>query len=235
MNNSAWFYRATLVLLCGWSLSAQAALSVVGTRFIYPAEEKSLTVQLGNSGVQPILAQVWVDEGDSRVDPTDLQVPFVVSAPLMRLDPERSAALQVRYTGEPLPADRESLFWINFLEVPPLPAGSGPLLRLSYRLRMKLLFRPSDLPGSSDAAARQLRWTALAEGRVSVENPSAFYVCITALRLGARARATSALVIAPFGKTAVELPKGTAGDVLEYDFVSDGGESSSARASIYQG
>lgn len=121
MNPKIALLCVTAWALAGFCAQGQAALSVIGTRFIYPGHAPMLTVRLGNSGEYPILAQTWLDKGDPRVDPAVLTVPFVISAPLVRLDPLRSTALQVRYTGEPLPGDRESLFWINFLEVPPLP------------------------------------------------------------------------------------------------------------------
>lgn len=237
MTPGALVLRVGAVILVGCCTCAQAALSVIGTRFVYPGQAPTLTVRLGNSGEQPILAQTWLDQGDPRVDPSVLTVPFVVSAPLVRLDPQQTAAVQLRYTGEALPADRESLFWINFLEVPRLPADRGRLLRLSYRLRMKLLFRPPGLTGSAATAARQVLWTLAPGGGLSVENPSPFYVSITALRHGPKDLSPKlrSITVEPFGKTPVELPEGSPRSLIEYDFVDDNGETVSARASVQKG
>ena len=234
MNRCKVILRVSAWALVGFCASGQAALSVVGTRFVYPGQVPALTIHLGNSGEQPILAQTWLDKGDPRVDPSLLAVPFVVSAPLVRLDPQHTTALQLRYTGEDLPSDRESLFWINFLEVPRLPDKSDNLLRLSYRLRMKLLFRPIGLTGSAATAARHVLWRLSAGGVLSVENPSPFYVSITALRQGTSnltplARSIS---VEPFGSTPVVLSEGYTHSPIEYDFVDDNGESVSARASL---
>lgn len=228
------FLRASALALVGFCAYGQAALSVIGTRFVYPGQAPALTIRLGNSGEQPILAQTWLDKGDPQVDPSLLTVPFVVSAPLVRLDPQHTAAVQLRYTGEALPGDRESLFWINFLEVPRLPADSGHLLRLSYRLRMKVLFRPLGLTGSAATAARDVVWKLAAGGVLNVENPSPFYVCITALRQGETdlSPVVRSITVEPFGKTPVVLPEGHTGSLIEYDFVDDSGETVSARASL---
>lgn len=226
--------RVSALLLVGFCTYGQAALSVIGTRFVYPQQAPMLTVRLGNSGEQPILAQTWLDKGDPRVDPSLLTVPFVVSAPLVRLDPQRTVALQLRYTGEALPGDRESLFWINFLEIPRLPADSGHLLRLSYRLRMKVLFRPLGLTGSAATAARHVVWRLSTGGVLNVENPSPFYVCITALRQGQTdlSPVVRSITVEPFGKTPIALPAGHTGSLIDYDFVDDSGETVSARASL---
>lgn len=236
MNRSTLFVRMTALLLVGFSACTQAALSVIGTRFVYAGQSKALSVRLGNSGEQPILAQTWLDKGDPRIDPSLLVVPFIVSTPLVRLDPQQTTVLQLRYTGEALPGDRESLFWINFLEVPRLPDSSGHLLRLSYRLRMKLLFRPPGLPGSAETAARQVVWKLSAGSVLSAENPSPFYVSITALRQGGidLSPMVGSITVDPFGTATVALPEGPDSSFVEYDFVDDSGETVSVRASLHK-
>lgn len=236
LKRKAMLLSVGALVLVSFCVCSQAALSVTGTRFVYPGQSKTLTVRLGNSGEQPILAQTWLDKGDPRIDPSLLSVPFVVSAPLVRLDPQQTKALQLRYTGEALPGDRESLFWINFLEVPRLPDSSGHLLRLSYRLRMKLLFRPPGLPGSAETAARHVVWKLSAGSVLSAENPSPFYVSITALRQGAMNLTPVAgnITVDPFGTASVALPEGRDSSFVEYDFVDDSGETVSVRASLHK-
>ncbi len=146
------------VLLVALVADASASLSVIGTRFIYPAGVSALTIRVGNVGTRPALVQAWLDRGDETADPSAVTVPFILSPPLLRMDPQETQALQLRHTGEPLPDDRESLFWVNLLEVPGREDGSGNLLLVSYRLRMKLLFRPQGLAGDPRAAARQVVW-----------------------------------------------------------------------------
>ncbi|RMS48589.1 hypothetical protein ALP65_01296 [Pseudomonas aeruginosa] len=128
------------VLLVALVADASASLSVIGTRFIYPAGVSALTIRVGNVGTRPALVQAWLDRGDETADPSAVTVPFILSPPLLRMDPQETQALQLRHTGEPLPDDRESLFWVNLLEVPGREDGSGNLLSFHFFFLRKLFF-----------------------------------------------------------------------------------------------
>ncbi|WP_454732626.1 MULTISPECIES: fimbria/pilus periplasmic chaperone [Cupriavidus] len=229
-----WRALAVLVALSllapGW---AAAALSVVGTRFIYPAGAKELTVQVGNKGRSPILVQAWLDRGDPDADPARLSVPFVLAPPMFRLDPEHKSVLRLRHTGEPLPGDRESVFWLNFLEVPTLPEDSRNLLRLSYRSRMKLLYRPAGLPGSADEAVSRVTWRlggapAPGDAVLEADNPTPYYVSLAQMTVtrGAAAVELDGQTLAPLGVTRIALPglKGSGEAQVRYEVAKDGGE-----------
>ncbi|MFC6299295.1 fimbria/pilus periplasmic chaperone [Pseudomonas sp. CCM 7893] len=227
-----------LVMLCG--LDAQAALTVIGTRFVYPADTTLLPIRVGNNAEQPILLQAWLDKGDAVADPGKLHVPFVLFPPIVRLEPQQRAALELRYTREPLPRDRESVFWINLLEVPAQSAGSEHRLQLSYRMRMKVLFRPEGLPGRPDQAAEQLSWglESLPERTLKIGNRSAYYVSVAHLTLGSGPQAVQleGITIEPYGTTRVALPDTqrhlTNGTPIHYDIVDDNGATFSANARI---
>ncbi|HBO7424695.1 MULTISPECIES: fimbrial biogenesis chaperone [Pseudomonas aeruginosa group] len=212
--------------------SADAALNVVGSRFIYPAQSEALSIRIGNGGQRPILVQAWLDRGDGSADPSTVQVPFVLSRPLSRVEPQEKYALQLRYTGEPLPDDRESLFWLNLLEVPSRDEGRDNLLLLSYRLRMKVLFRPRGLPGDPRAAAGQVAWRLLpaaSPGKLAVleaDNRSPYHVSLTRLELreGDVAIALGHPTLPPFSRTPLPLPKpARAGARVHYEVVDDQG------------
>jgi chaperone protein EcpD len=57
-----------------------------------------------------------------------------------------------------VPQDRESVFWLNVLEIPPKPVGKANHIQLTVRSRLKLFYRPAGLAGSPKAAVAQLRW-----------------------------------------------------------------------------
>ncbi|MBX4145421.1 fimbria/pilus periplasmic chaperone, partial [Ralstonia pickettii] len=61
------------------SLPASAALTVVGTRFIYSGGARAQTIAARNLGSTPILVQIWLDDGNANADPGGLRVPFVVA------------------------------------------------------------------------------------------------------------------------------------------------------------
>ncbi|CAB3754430.1 molecular chaperone EcpD [Burkholderia sp. MSh2] len=182
----AWFsYLAT---------PADASVVIGGTRVIYDAGESEVTLKLSNAGQTPALVQSWIDSGDVHGAPTGIKVPFIVTPPIARIDPSKAQTLRIVYTGEPMPADRESVFWLNVLEVPPKPKAEDADLnriQLAFRSRIKLFYRPGKLKGSSADAPAQLTWRLTrAGGKPAIEanNPTPFHVSLTMISVQAGER-----------------------------------------------
>lgn len=167
------------VLLCPAISYADIILS--GTRVIYPQENKDVIINMENRGNKPLLVQSWIDDGRDTTNPQELKVPFVVTPPVARVDPNEGQTLRINYMGLPLPEDKESLFWLNVLEIPPKSANSGNnnLLQLAFRTRIKLLYRPKGLKGDPLDAAEQLQWSLKKDGNkifVVAKNNLPWYV-----------------------------------------------------------
>jgi chaperone protein EcpD len=173
---------ATTGLFAGRS---HADVIIKGTRVVYPASEKEVTMQLTNTGNKPMLVQVWVDDYRSEeASPDQAKVPFTVMPALFRVEPHKGQAVRILYNKAPLPIDKESLFRVNALEVPPrVEAESGEsLLKFAIRTRIKLIFRPKGL--SADGAfnaPKQLQWSLRIseDGKtpvLRVQNPTPYYV-----------------------------------------------------------
>ncbi|KHK52832.1 hypothetical protein PI87_18735 [Ralstonia sp. A12] len=161
MNNVLRYVMAGLAIAVGlFSVGANATVVIGGTRIVYPADEKEVTVKLSNEAKIPSLVQVWLDDGDEKSTPDSAKVPFTVAPPIFRMDGGKGQAVRLMYTGEPLPTDKESLFWVNVLEVPPKADNKDGRNRLqfAFRTRIKLFFRPAKLAGDVDQAADKLTW-----------------------------------------------------------------------------
>ena len=82
--------------------------------------------------------------------------------------------MRIIYAQDPLPTDRESVFWLNILDVPPMPvtknADDANYMQLAIRSRMKLFYRPSGLPGSPFTAADKVTWTLLQKSSKVIES-----------------------------------------------------------------
>ena len=230
--------------------SVQADLVVTGTRFIYPAGQKALTLRTGNVGQHPILVQSWLDSGDFTADPSRETVPFLLTPPVFRLDPAGRMSLLLRHTGEAMPKERESVFWINFLEVPARDSSQKNLLQLAYRLRMKVLYRPEGLPGSASEAIGKVAWTYhAADGDIEAHNETPYFVSLARVELEAVAAAggghsatpitLTGLTVAPLARTRFLLPAGAAPRLgvaaLRYYAANDDGEIIEAKAALRQG
>lgn len=206
---------ATALLVLFWSFVSTAHASVIidGTRVVYPAKAPEVTTRLTNKGEAPRLIQAWIDDGDEKSSPEKIDVPFVILTPIFRMEPNKGHVLRIRYTqSKPLPTDRESVFWLNVLEIPAKPAGetaNSNYLQFSLRTRIKLFLRPEGLPGSAAAAMEQLTWHSQPDGLL-VKNPSAFNVSLKRVELGDKGDGGSdeGIMVAPFSEQLIQ-PKGT--------------------------
>lgn len=160
--------RAALVLggfvLFSCVSPASANVVIAGTRLVYPANEREITVKLSNGGDEPALVQAWVDSGnpDSRADQAD--APFLLMPPVARISPQRSQTLRITYTHNPLPQDVESVFWLNVLDVPPLPKNADTnFMQVAYRSRIKVFYRPEGLKGYAEDTPAAITWTLVAK------------------------------------------------------------------------
>lgn len=174
-------------LLAGGAATAHAALVLTGTRLIYHAGAHEARIGVLNAGTEPELMQAWIDAGDAEARPQDIRVPFVLTPPMARIDPGQRQTLGVMFTGPALPADRESLFWLNVLDIPPKQASAAGhnYIQFAVRTRIKLIYRPASLQGDPAQAMRSLRWSEhCGQGGcvLRARNPTPYCMPIVALR-----------------------------------------------------
>lgn len=228
-----------MILISGLFVVGQPASAGVvlnGTRFIYPAKSKEITVRLTNESAQSVLVQAWVDDGDAKQSPENTQAPFDLTPPVFRMDPKKSQVLRIRFSGADLPADRESLYWLNVLEVPPKPAvkDDDNYMQLAFRYRLKLIYRPKGLSGSADAAAQALKWTRQPSEKpddivVQAKNDSSYYVSLNSSKIsvGNQSIEGPAVAIAPYGKADLTFHGKLSGDpstwAVDYQVINDWG------------
>lgn len=171
-----------LLAACLFSGAANANVVIAATRVIYPAEVAEVTLSLSNKGQHPSLIQVWIDEGQADVPVEQLQVPFSLTPALFRLDPGKGQTLRLFLGEHDFAQDRESLYWLNVLDIP--PKGQGNTLQVAVRTRIKLLYRPEGLAGSARLAPQALTWRLLKRGEawmLQAHNPSRYYVHLSEL------------------------------------------------------
>lgn len=161
---------------------AHASVVIEETRVIFPGQEREVTLKLSNKGTSPALVQTWFDKGDATAAPESIEVPFTMTPSLFRIDPNKGQTLRIIYTREPLAQDKETLFWLNVLEVPPkVQEDDSNRLQLSFRTRIKLMFRPQGLPGSAFESPAKVSWELVpAEGgkgfALRASNPTPYFV-----------------------------------------------------------
>lgn len=217
-------FRYLLLPLCSalLSLSAYASVIISGTRVIYPAGQKEVTVKLDNVGKSPVLVQSWIDNGDADAKPEKIQVPFILTPPINRIEAKKGQTLRLSYTGAPLPANKESVFYLNVLEIPAKDKAlqSENLLQMAFRSRIKLFFRPAGLTGNANDAVQALIWRTSANG-VTATNPTPYHVSLVDVTLGGKK--VEGQMVPPDGSQSFALPGARAGSQLAISSVNDYG------------
>ncbi|WP_421096113.1 fimbria/pilus periplasmic chaperone [Serratia fonticola] len=159
------------------SSSSLASVVLSGTRVIYPSDAKEVSVKINNVGPSPVLLQSWIDNGDPNAKPAAIKVPFVLTPPMNRVEQGKGQTLRISYAGGSLPMDKESVFWLNVLEVPAKSEAktSENRLQMAFRTRIKLFYRPAGLQGNANDAYKTVTWNTQG-GKVQATNPTPFYV-----------------------------------------------------------
>ncbi|ATM78532.1 fimbrial biogenesis chaperone [Serratia fonticola] len=176
------------VLMLSMIQSVQAAVYIEGTRIIYPANEKEITVKTFNKGKMPALVQVWLDRGNALSQPNNADAPFMVTPPIFRLNANNGQSVRLTYIGENIPQDRESLFWFNTLEIPPLANNDKNYMQVVVRSRLKLFYRPEGLSGEPENAVKEVTWKVIPVASdnnyvLRGENPTPYHVTYSKLEL----------------------------------------------------
>lgn len=206
-----------LLLFC--SAASQASV-VLATRLVYPADQKSVSLDLTNMDKRPSLVQVWIDPGDPNLSPEKTSAPFVVTPPVSRIDGGKGQTLRITYTGEPLASDRESIFYINVLDIPPKPKAeqaAANYLQIALRSRIKLFFRPTNLDLTPQQAYQKVQWALEQKGDktfVRVDNPTPYYLTYQDIILEQGKNQIAALnadMVAPYSKMILPLAKSPQG------------------------
>ncbi|MBT2048482.1 fimbrial biogenesis chaperone [Enterobacter asburiae] len=168
--------------------NAHASIVITGTRVIYKQIDQEVTVQLKNVGSVPVLAQSWIDNGDAKQKPDEISSPFIITPPINRLDSGKGQTLRIVLANKShFATDRESVAWLNVLEIPAIDKEKKDLniLKMAFRTRIKLFYRPTGLAGDANNAIKSLTWSAIS-GNLNVKNPTPWHVSLVSVSVDGR-------------------------------------------------
>ncbi|MDF9893499.1 fimbrial biogenesis chaperone [Pseudomonas sp. R32] len=171
------FIKVILLWLAVGS-SAEAMIKIDGTRLIYTGQHREATIRVTNVSSQTVALQAWVSSSEENSS----DVPFALAHPLIKLNPQQVDVLRILYRGEGLPEDRESLFWLNVMEIPLKPDRQNSI-QMAVRQQLKLFFRPPRLQGTSSACVAGLSWKVKNGNSIEVTNACAFHVSLVDVRI----------------------------------------------------
>ncbi|MEE3608878.1 fimbrial biogenesis chaperone [Avibacterium paragallinarum] len=224
---------------------SRASIIITGTRVIYPSNQRNVNVQLTNTGDYPSLVQSWIDAGNSRETPDEVRTPFVITPPITRIEKEKGQTLRITYTGEPLAKDRETVFYLNILDIPPKPIfaeneENRNHLQIAVRSRIKLFFRPSDLNMDAKAAYDKVEWQLVqnqGKKQLLARNPTPYFITFHQIEIGQnkkRVAVKNPAMIPPFSDYYFELNANSTANTVYWVVINDYGGKQKGESKLVQ-
>lgn len=183
VNVLSGLFLASAISLCCASTATAGGISLGATRIIYPLNASQTSLPITNGDKDKVfLIQSWVSTPDDKKS-----ADFVVTPPIFVIQPQKENTIRIMYVGKnPLPTDRESLYYLNSKAIPSGKSEPGQnTLQIATETTIKLFVRPSDLPIQSINAPQTLRCK-LDGGTVKVNNPSPYYVTLVNFTAGGK-------------------------------------------------
>ncbi|MGV8927165.1 MAG: fimbria/pilus periplasmic chaperone [Ewingella sp.] len=208
MFRSIWRNIFLLILFFGICQSALASVVMTGSRIIYSSDAKSVDVQLRNNDEIPYVVQAWFDSGDDKSTPVTGKAPFVVTPPTFRIAQKDGQVLRIFYTGaSTLPQDRESIFYFNFLQIPPRNIGGdkGNQMVVMLKNRLKVFYRPSTLKVNNKKIFDYLTFSNISSKKIRITNTSPYYMSLVKIIVNGEGAKEKTVMISPFGYEDVAL------------------------------
>lgn len=197
---------------------------VNGTRFIYDENDNEITIQLNNLADRPAIAQAWLDIGDSNASPESIKTPFQLTPPISRLSSRGGQFIRIKLINNVnLPKDKESLFWLNILDIPPITKNnSNNVLQLAIRSRFKLIYRPA---GLIDRNIAQEKLTAKqVMDKLILTNPTPYYITIKNIISDKEdILLESAIMLLPYSNESIEIGEKIINEKITINNINDYG------------
>lgn len=225
MKNLIYALLTLSLLACGINLAhaqvTNPGISFYVLRVIYPESEKQgVTLTAYNKSQSPYLIQSIVRPVDASSGGVDLNwqgtpvMPFIVTPPLARLESSGELTLRIRRNDVPLPADRESVFFISMKALPAQPSG-GELMVMTVVSNIKLFYRPESLAKRAVADMAPKLTFKRAGNQLIATNPTPYWLTFSSLSVGNKAldKSSLRLMLPPFGQQSYPMPASSDGKI----------------------
>lgn len=177
------FNRLSLAIGLCVPVLASAAVVPDRTRLVFEESAPSVSVTVSNKNPQlPFIVQSWIENESGQ----KVTSPFMVLPPLQRIEPNESSVLRiVKLPQLALPADRESVFYLNIREIPPKTQAVNSM-QIALQSKIKLFYRPAAVKrerGEDLALGLELKIDP-ATRQLLVDNPTPFHITVVGLLAG---------------------------------------------------
>lgn len=196
---------------------ANAGIALGGTRLIYDANKNSAAIDVLNTDAQVYLIQSWIEGADNS------SVPFVLTPPLFKISKKRQRSLRIIKTQSSLPANKESLFWLNVKAIP-LAEETSSGVQVAVKTRIKLIYRPENIKEPDHDVSKNLKWS-LQRDTLTLNNPTPYYITFYSVNFNGMPL-SDITISAPYSTASFSLSSTALHGVLSWTTIDDYGAKS---------
>lgn len=193
-----------------------AGVGLKQSRVILNEDIGSAIINIESKDSYPNLIESWVSNpNDNSKTPH-----FLVTPPLFKLNAGDTAELKIVNLGAHLPADRESVFFLNVKNIAQSVRAESKL-QIAINNRIKLLYRPVALAKLDIASsAKNIEWHA-SRGALLANNNSPFVVNFFSIAINGKVL-EGQYYAPPFSAITLET-KARPGDIVSWQVINDYG------------
>ncbi|EKO3570674.1 MULTISPECIES: molecular chaperone [Vibrio] len=199
------------------------------SRVVYNLDKNEQSLYIYNKNKYPVLVQLWSDNGDVSSSPeVESDSPIIPLPAIFRLAEDESKNIRLIKVDDNVAKDRETLYWLNIYEVPPLPDVSmndedSSVLMVTVRTQIKVILRPENLFKMIEDIPKKVTFE-IDNGHLILINNSPFYITISSLTLTERDKdSLYDGMIEPFSKIPVDWNSGNKIESLFINYINDQG------------
>ncbi|WP_165325011.1 fimbrial biogenesis chaperone [Pectobacterium zantedeschiae] len=230
------------MLLISTTAHSEGGVLLGGTRLIFNGDKDVASMTVTNSAESAVwLMRFWVSPYESKNNESEdkkEKPPFAVTPPLYRLDPKDAVQIRVNKLSDNFPTDRESVYYLNNLAIPPKKdeksyqkaIQSG--LQFAINTRIKLFYRPAAINDVDTVKKAPEKLTVSMMGKVmTIKNPTPYFITLSQLEVNNQTVQMNDGMIAPFD--GISIPVGVAHGTLNYSTIDDRGMTTPALKKIF--
>ncbi|HHQ6613303.1 TPA: molecular chaperone [Morganella morganii] len=208
----------TLIFSCIFVSNSMADIYLGSTRVVISDGKNEGSVSTHNKDNKNYLIQSWIlDENDKESNE------FVITPPLFKLEGNTSSSLRVMMVGN-LPADRESLYWLNVKFIPSTDKNlKVNKLIFAVNNRIKIIYRPKSLSFSDSVDVFKKVTVRYIDGKLEFKNPTKYFINISEVKVN-DVILESPSYIRPESSEFIPLKNNKKPSAVNYTFIDDLGK-----------
>lgn len=219
------FLLLIFILISFGSIASPSGITLDVSRVIFDSKKNSESFTMKNTSSKMVLLVRATANNYYSDDSKD--VPFFITPPLNRIEPNSDIQFRINKLDSiiKLPEDRESIFAINVLAIPPKKEKSE--VQIALNTKIKLIFRPSKINNSLAIEHLQDKLILTKDKNgIKIENPTPYFVTISKIKFNNIDSNRSPEMIKPFSdKTLIEKNVKS----MSYSIINDFGGNSTSR------